>query len=297
MEKVVEMVPPGTTWTSMKATPGSVATGSPPLRSMPLVRLKGVASLHEAGLTGPAAPTNPPAAAWRLATWCIPSRLVLFTAGMLGTTPRSTGIMGMLVMPTGAPVELLVAVPNPAPEPVPDGKPEPLAEGLDGPADPVTEGLDEPLADSEAEPVGAGPPVALLVFAEPVADPVGMDELPNGAENGSEEVAVADSVLSVTGSELAVRGSELAVGGSVLAVMVVEVDVSLLEVISTASAAFLAKMMLMKLSRLTSHRFWVGLPLQPDLESSSLDDKSASMLPQKQVPLLSAESVRLTPAQ
>lgn len=71
MEKVVEMVPPGTTWISMKATPGSVATASPPLRSMPSVRLNGVASLHEAGLTGPAPPTKPPGvvvpAAWRRA--------------------------------------------------------------------------------------------------------------------------------------------------------------------------------------------------------------------------------------
>lgn len=61
--KTVSMEPAGLVLSSIKATPGSVATAWPPLVRRPAVSWKGVASLQDSGLTGPAPPTKPPVAA------------------------------------------------------------------------------------------------------------------------------------------------------------------------------------------------------------------------------------------
>jgi hypothetical protein len=58
--KVVVMLPlVGLVQKGWMATPGLVETNSPPVESVPSVKLKGVARAQLLGLTGPAAPTKP----------------------------------------------------------------------------------------------------------------------------------------------------------------------------------------------------------------------------------------------
>lgn len=93
------------------ATPGSVEMSSPPLESMPLVKLKGVAREQSVGLTGPAAPTKPlPTCNWRLVCWLCLRRTVLLspmtTTAKMKELPAG-GTVGTLLAEVVVPLEVL----------------------------------------------------------------------------------------------------------------------------------------------------------------------------------------------